>query len=207
MAWGFWTTYNVHVESRRSRQFTNPAVIRERSWERLEMRTYGKIEQASSDRIAYERHLLLGDRDWSEKTVADRNTLPRKKNPSDFEKTSTPSPPPFNISTIDNSVFKGGEDSESKKSEDLFCPACHRESRVSFGSITSSRESSHGRTKSEDDSIIASVNNNANSEVKLDEVAQGLHSSSLPTPPPPPPIFTPHPINAFNLKTTNSINI
>ena len=56
------------------------------------------------DKVAFERHLLLGDPDWSNRTIADRNTLPRKKeqcsgsaSPPDevyYSSNKSPIPPP-----------------------------------------------------------------------------------------------------------------
>ena len=130
------------------------------------------------EKVAFERRLLLGDPDWGSRTIADRNTLPRKKQP-EYDKNSV----------IDNNAIYGAStactggatstsnssrgrrssskmvstppDSVSRKSmeeeDDNFCPACaqhsNRESRVSFGSLASSSRGSsnnkhHPRTRS-----------------------------------------------------------
>ena len=97
------------------------------------------------EKVAFERRLLLGDPDWGSRTIADRNTLPRKKQP-EYDKNSV----------IDNNAIYGAStactggatstsnssrgrrssskmvstppDSVSRKSmeeeDDNFCPAC-----------------------------------------------------------------------------------
>ena len=99
------------------------------------------------EKVAFERRLLLGDPDWGSRTIADRNTLPRKKQP-EYDKNSV---------MIDNNAIYGAStactggagtstsnssrgrrssskmvstppDSVSRKSmeeeDDNFCPAC-----------------------------------------------------------------------------------
>ena len=144
------------------------------------------------EKVAFERRLLLGDPDWGSRTIADRNTLPRKKQP-EYDKNSDAI---YGSSAANSSRGRRGSskmgggggnstppDSLSHKSQDdNFCPACaqnsNRESRVSFGS--SSRDSSNrpgtsrGRSRSQDDDDYSS------------DARGNALSSSLPTPPPPP---------------------
>ena len=114
-------------------------------------------------KVAYERRLLLGDPDWANRTLADRNTLPRKKQPE------------YDKSSGSEALYSGGEgsseqphgvpmgdyiiqsphsnrsppttplDSGSHKSDEIFCPACaHQSSQAassSRGDINSNRDS------------------------------------------------------------------
>ncbi len=68
----------------------------------------------SPEKVAYERHLLLGDPDWSNRTAADRNTLPRNKREA-FEQCSdrggSVTPPPGGAggaSGAEESVYYSG---------------------------------------------------------------------------------------------------
>ena len=127
------------------------------------------------EKVAFERRLLLGDPDWGSRTIADRNTLPRKKQP-EYDKNSDRDNNAIygastactgGASTSNSSRGRRGSskmvstppDSLSRKSmeeeDDNFCPACaqnsNRESRVSFGSLASSSRGSsnkHQRTRS-----------------------------------------------------------
>ena len=49
------------------------------------------------EKVAFERRLLLGDPDWGSRTIADRNTLPRKKQP-EYDK---------NCGEVDNNAIYG----------------------------------------------------------------------------------------------------
>ena len=131
------------------------------------------------EKVAFERRLLLGDPDWGSRTIADRNTLPRKKQP-EYDKNSDRDNNAIygastactgGASTSNSSRGRRGSskmvstppDSLSRKSmeeeDDNFCPACaqnsNRESRVSFGSLASSSRGSSNkhrtRSRSQDD--------------------------------------------------------
>ena len=43
------------------------------------MQVHSQQNHIEPEKMAFERRLLLGDPDWSMRTAADRNTLPRKK--------------------------------------------------------------------------------------------------------------------------------
>eukprot|EP00096_Caligus_rogercresseyi_P013742 TRINITY_DN6346_c0_g1_i1.p1 TRINITY_DN6346_c0_g1~~TRINITY_DN6346_c0_g1_i1.p1 ORF type:complete len:338 (-),score=124.52 TRINITY_DN6346_c0_g1_i1:183-1196(-) len=190
MAWGFWTTYNVRLESR----VRSSSGVRESSWESLEMRGLKASSSSSSrgtlpdNRLAYERRLLLGGPEWSSRTPADRNTLPRKGKEGGGGTSSTPDESLLWQNSIlgggssskksedggeDGVVGGGTTDGEDEEEEDIYCPACHA-SRVSFGSLSSSRDSSRG-------ALGKSSTEEGSGPMK-----------SLPSPPPP-PIFAPRP--------------
>eukprot|EP00093_Oithona_nana_P000535 00535.XXX_122_829_1 [CDS] Oithona nana genome sequencing. len=187
MAWGYWTCYsynsvqNAVANTRRNLQQNNEQLFyhnkkqpRERSTERSESRLLiGNVGGNSNSAVAFERRLLLGDPDWGSRTIADRNTLPRKKQP-EYDKNSdaiygssaaNSSRGRRGSSKMDKNNSETPPDSLSHKSQDdNFCPACaqnsNRESRVSFGS--SSRDSSNrptamrGRSRSQDDDEYSS---------------------------------------------------
>ena len=225
MAWGYWTAYAAPYARQAQQQRTlSPPNKRDRSVERERDRvaaaaadcvsrtsftndTLHKPHVAASnhvepEKVAYERRLLLGDPDWSNRTIADRNTLPRKKQP-EYDKSSGSEAlyAPKGNPSQRHSPAVTPLDSGSRKSDDVFCPACahhsatsqsNRDSRVSFGSIASSSRGSRGssarggappppghsvpplraRSRSQDDDDRCS--------------SRGGLSSSLPTPPPPP---------------------
>lgn len=111
------------------------------------------------EKVAYERRLLLGEPDWANRTLADRNTLPRKKQP-EYDKSSgsealysggegsSGQPPGREEYIHDNSGHSPPTtplDSGSHKSDEIFCPACaHQSSQAassSRGDINSNRDS------------------------------------------------------------------
>ena len=114
------------------------------------------------EKVAYERRLLLGDPDWANRTLADRNTLPRKKQP-EYDKSSgsealysggvglSGQPPGGGVGSsmlqdnMRHSPATTPLDSGSHKSDELFCPACaHQSSQAassSRGDINSNRDS------------------------------------------------------------------
>ena len=168
-------------------------------------RPYQQSNHVEAEKVAFERRLLLGDPDWSSRTVADRNTLPRKKG-LEFDRGSG----------SEGIYGKNGHspvttpvDSGSRKSDEMFCPACaqhsaaqanNRDSRVSFGSVASSSRGSRGsssarggsaavpiplrsRSRSHDDDERSSCSRGGGGDVGS---GPGVFSTSLPTPPPPP---------------------
>jgi len=203
MAWGYWTAYSTCAT--KQTELTNcvlsPPSKRERSLERksrelerlahtdsraripesLGQSSFGRsATHIQADKVAFERRLLLGDPDWSNKTTADRNTLPRKKGHEDSDYIKNGHSPPI-------------LDSLSRRDDEMYCPACshgsdYRESRVSFGSVASSGRGSKcsstapplsNRSKSNGDDERSSYGDGF-------ESGTGNISSSLPTPPPPP---------------------
>ena len=157
-----------------------------------------------AEKVAFERRLLLGDPDWSSRTVADRNTLPRKK-AHEYDRGST----------SEGIYGKNGHspvttpvDSGSRKSDEMFCPACaqhsatqsnNRDSRVSFGSVASSSRGSRGSSSARGGSAAVPIPMRSRSRSHDDDERSscsrgggesgggaGAFSSSLPTPPPPP---------------------
>ena len=114
------------------------------------------------EKVAYERRLLLGDPDWANRTLADRNTLPRKKQP-EYDKSSgsealysggegsSEQPPRTGVGdsilrdNVRHSPATTPLDSGSHKSDEIFCPACaHQSSQAassSRGDINSNRDS------------------------------------------------------------------
>ena len=147
------------------------------------------------EKVAFERRLLLGDPDWGSRTIADRNTLPRKKQP-EYDKNSEVFYGTCNSSGANS---RGGgrrssskmattpPDSLSRKSDDNFCPACaqnsNRESRVSFGSLASS---SRGSSNHRDRNPNLRTRSRSQDDEDYSSTHGGILSSSLPTPPPPP---------------------
>jgi hypothetical protein len=119
------------------------------------------------EKVAFERHLLLGDPDWSDRTIADRNTLPRKKQyeyvgpgsisppPEDvYYESSTAPPPPYKSPDggYKSPAADGGcrvneddahmeESSRKSSGDDVFCPACaHHSSSQQNSSNRESRD-------------------------------------------------------------------
>lgn len=230
MAWGYWTTYSAYTvrqPGQENQQALSPPTKRERSVESREhVETNQRLHQGSfgggggsvfhkpyqthhveAEKVAFERKLLLGDPDWSSRTIADRNTLPRKK-PHDYERTSTSQ---ALYGKNGHSPATTPIDSVSRKSDDTFCPACaqhsasqpsnNRDSRVSFGSVaSSSRGSSSARGGSAAVPIPIRSRSRSHDEDERSCCSQhggggggggassrtGNFSSSLPTPPPPP---------------------
>lgn len=248
MAWGYWTCYNSHAFQPRRTQpplpFSPPGK-RERSLERESGQRHHAVATsfASSsnsadsiskhhhtttnnhvepEKVAFERRLLLGDPDWSSRTVADRNTLPRKKQP-EYDKSS-------NSEMFYGTTSGGGRsgkspeisqtppDSLSRKSDDVFCPACaqhsqansNRESRVSFGSVASSSRGSSSARNAVAPSATMPIPIRVRSRSHEDDEcssSRGALSTSLPTPPPPPfssqrDILTQHQRHAASLMQT-----
>jgi hypothetical protein len=165
------------------------------------------------EKVAFERRLLLGDPDWGSRTIADRNTLPRKKQP-EYDKNSTPevfygtttatAPAhssnrgvPVNTTTAgrrsSSKMAITPPDSLSRKSDENFCPACaqhnssNRESRVSFGSLaSSSRGSSNAPPGHHAGGVPIRIRSRSQDDDDCSSDARGALSTSLPTPPPPP---------------------
>ena len=141
------------------------------------------------EKVAFERRLLLGDPDWGSRTIADRNTLPRKKQP-EYDKSQEVV---YNSSRGSDrrASSKTPPDSISRKSDENFCPACaqnsNRESRVSFGSLaSSSRGSSNQNRENTRNSQQRLRSRSQDDEDYSSDARGGVLSSSLPTPPPPP---------------------
>ena len=218
MAWGYWTCYSsftvnnssnrrpqqknelfYHPQKRDKSQerlinnsttFTNNAVVASTSAsDNSSSKHQPQENHVEPEKVAFERRLLLGDPDWGSRTIADRNTLPRKKQP-EYDKNSEVFYGTCNSSNSrerrsSSKMATTPPDSMSRKSDDNFCPACaqnsNRESRVSFGSLASSSRGSSNhqrpnlrtRSRSQDDDDYSSNHG-------------GILSSSLPTPPPPP---------------------
>ena len=170
------------------------------------------VNHLPPDKVAYERHLLLGDPDWSSRTVADRNTLPRKKQFDPYDRGGSITPPEDVYSTAGapggpTQVLTPAESAASRKSsDDVFCPACahqsssqpnssNRESRVSFGSIASSSRGSSGLERHQPSaenggggqrrSTVGRVRSRSQEDDES-SAGGGILSSSVPTPPPPP---------------------
>eukprot|EP00095_Tigriopus_kingsejongensis_P006841 maker-scaffold82_size396747-snap-gene-2.35 protein:Tk06841 transcript:maker-scaffold82_size396747-snap-gene-2.35-mRNA-1 annotation:"protein kinase c zeta type-like" len=167
------------------------------------------------EKVAYERHLLLGDPDWSTRTVADRNTLPRKKQ-YDFERGSVSPSEEVYYSNQKSPVTPMESGTSRKSSDDVFCPACahqssqhtssNRESRVSFGSIASSSRGSRGSSSggpSGRGGMSASRMRSRSQEDDESSGRGGVLSSSVPTPPPPPFLSNRDIIHSSLMETIN----
>ncbi|XP_059084910.1 filaggrin-like [Tigriopus californicus] len=172
------------------------------------------------EKVAYERHLLLGDPDWSSRTVADRNTLPRKKQ-YDFERGSVSPSEEVYYSNQKSPVTPMESGNSRKSSDDVFCPACahqsssqhnssNRESRVSFGSIASSsrgsRGSSSGGPSGRGGGGGGGMTSRMRSRSQEDDESSGrggILSSSVPTPPPPPFLSNRDIIHSSLMETIN----
>jgi len=226
MAWGYWTTYSTHTVrppgQETQQQTLSPPSKRDRSLESRDRERLVQVEtnhrahgsgslqhkpyqsnHVEAEKVAFERKLLLGDPDWSSRTVADRNTLPRKKH-HDYERSLTSE---ALYGKNGHSPATTPIDSVSRKSDDTFCPACaqhntshtvnNRDSRVSFGSLaSSSRGSSSARGGSSAIPIPMRSRSRSHDEEERSSYPHGRaggpnlqmsnFSSSLPTPPPPP---------------------
>lgn len=235
--WTTYSTYAIRQNGRENNCALSPPSKRERSLERESRererhaqgdsgsRTPGSYGVSSSggsgagslahrpyqtnhveaEKVAFERRLLLGDPDWSSRTAADRNTLPRKKAPF-YERGSMSDG--IYVKNSHHSPATTPVDSVSRKSDDLFCPACaqhsasqqsnNRDSRVSFGSVASSSRGSRGSSSARGGSAAIPIPMRSRSRSHDDDerssYSQGVggghstgnFSSSLPTPPPPP---------------------
>ena len=165
------------------------------------------------EKMAYERHLLLGDPDWSNRTIADRNTLPRKK-PYDYERGSISPPEEVYYSSQKSPMTPVESGNSRKSSDDVFCPACahqsqqnssNRESRVSFGSIASSSRGSRGSSGGAGGGgrPMSSRMRSRSQEDDESSGRGGVLSSSVPTPPPPPFLSHSDIVHASLMETIN----
>ena len=181
-----------------------------------------QVNHIAPEKVAYERHLLLGDPDWSNRTIADRNTLPRKKAFDQYERGSISPPEEVYYSTQKSPITPPGSGASRKSSDDVFCPACahqsasqhtssNRESRVSFGSVASSSRGSSGIHAGHlgpsrgppRRSISVRVNRSRSQEDDESSGHGGMASSSVPTPPPPPFLSQRDLVHSSLLETIN----
>ena len=66
----------------------NNSVKRQQQQQLAHAHQHGQdVNHVEPEKVAFERRLLLGDPDWGSRTIADRNTLPRKKQP-EYDKNS-----------------------------------------------------------------------------------------------------------------------